>query len=543
MKAAIYARMSTDKQSADSPADQIARCREYAKRHGWQVVEDLVVTDERISGAAIVDRPALRACLDAIHNYDVLLCWEFSRLARDEGHLADIRGELEIHRKTAIEVKTGLDIFNIASRFMGVIDAQHLDKIKHDTHRGLQGRFERGLATGCVAHGYRTEPVHSGHVDRRGNPVPDGYRIVTHEHEAVVIRRIFEEYIGGLGLTELARKLNRERIAPPKARGHRGGSWSPTALRGILINPIYKGVRVWNTRGSVKDRRTGKRRRFKRPKSEWLTEIRPELEIVTPEMWKRAQRVREARSHRVRRDTDGRLAGNRRGYGRKPRQLLSGFLECASCGNGFHTLYRWYYGCGWHYKRGPEACPNAIRPRREDLENRVISAIQSQILVPEHVRYAVEQAMHLVRQELGGEGEQRANHERRLEEIGEEIERLVELAAELGNVKAVARQIEDREHERDEIKAALATAPRPIDFDAVAGKIEAHIIDLRDLLSQSPEDAREALRQLFGDERIRVSPHPERGFAVDGVAVLDLMQVIGGAGDRIRTCTPFGNSS
>ena len=30
MRAAIYARMSTDKQSADSPADLIVRCREFA---------------------------------------------------------------------------------------------------------------------------------------------------------------------------------------------------------------------------------------------------------------------------------------------------------------------------------------------------------------------------------------------------------------------------------------------------------------------------------------------------------------------------------
>ena len=38
MRAAIYLRMSTDKQSADSPADQIARCREFGKAHGWTVV-------------------------------------------------------------------------------------------------------------------------------------------------------------------------------------------------------------------------------------------------------------------------------------------------------------------------------------------------------------------------------------------------------------------------------------------------------------------------------------------------------------------------
>src|SRR5262249_8845863 len=49
-RAAIYARMSTDKQSADSPADQIACCRAYAQRHGLRVV--LVEEDAGISGAS-----------------------------------------------------------------------------------------------------------------------------------------------------------------------------------------------------------------------------------------------------------------------------------------------------------------------------------------------------------------------------------------------------------------------------------------------------------------------------------------------------------
>jgi DNA invertase Pin-like site-specific DNA recombinase len=42
MRAAIYARMSTDKQSPDSPADQVARCREFAAARGFDVVEDLI---------------------------------------------------------------------------------------------------------------------------------------------------------------------------------------------------------------------------------------------------------------------------------------------------------------------------------------------------------------------------------------------------------------------------------------------------------------------------------------------------------------------
>jgi DNA invertase Pin-like site-specific DNA recombinase len=43
MRAAIYARMSTDKQADTSPEDQIARCREYAVGQGWHVVNELVV--------------------------------------------------------------------------------------------------------------------------------------------------------------------------------------------------------------------------------------------------------------------------------------------------------------------------------------------------------------------------------------------------------------------------------------------------------------------------------------------------------------------
>ena len=56
-RVAIYARMSTDKQSADSPADQIAQCREFAQVRDWRVVEALVVADAGISGASRHNAP------------------------------------------------------------------------------------------------------------------------------------------------------------------------------------------------------------------------------------------------------------------------------------------------------------------------------------------------------------------------------------------------------------------------------------------------------------------------------------------------------
>ena len=67
MRAAIYARMSTGKQSETSPEEQVAECRRYAEENGLEVPEDLVFIDRALSGATAA-RPqyqAMRAALQA----------------------------------------------------------------------------------------------------------------------------------------------------------------------------------------------------------------------------------------------------------------------------------------------------------------------------------------------------------------------------------------------------------------------------------------------------------------------------------------------
>jgi DNA invertase Pin-like site-specific DNA recombinase len=66
--------MSTDKQSSDSPADQIARCRAFATSRGWNVADSLIATDAGISGASRHNRPALLDLFARIGEWDVLLC-------------------------------------------------------------------------------------------------------------------------------------------------------------------------------------------------------------------------------------------------------------------------------------------------------------------------------------------------------------------------------------------------------------------------------------------------------------------------------------
>lgn len=137
MRAAIYARMSTDKQSTDSPADQIARCREFAVGRGWKVLEPLVIEDAGVSGASRHNRPKLLQLIARISEWDVLLCWEFLRLGRDSENLGWIRNSLRVAKKTAHEVTTRLDIFNLGSKVMGILAEEYLVKLRADTHRGL----------------------------------------------------------------------------------------------------------------------------------------------------------------------------------------------------------------------------------------------------------------------------------------------------------------------------------------------------------------------------------------------------------------------
>ena len=75
--------MSTDKQSDTSPADQVARCREFAAARGWEVAEELVAMEAGVSGASRHNRPGLLGLIGRIDEWDVLLCFDFSRLARN----------------------------------------------------------------------------------------------------------------------------------------------------------------------------------------------------------------------------------------------------------------------------------------------------------------------------------------------------------------------------------------------------------------------------------------------------------------------------
>lgn len=90
MRAAIYARKSTDQsgvgEDAKSITRQVEHARAFAATKGWAVVEDCIFVDDGISGAEFAKRPGFLRLMNALKprpGFEVLIMSEESRLGRE----------------------------------------------------------------------------------------------------------------------------------------------------------------------------------------------------------------------------------------------------------------------------------------------------------------------------------------------------------------------------------------------------------------------------------------------------------------------------
>jgi DNA invertase Pin-like site-specific DNA recombinase len=486
------------------------------------VTDTLIVADAGISGASRHNRPALLDLFARIGEWDVLLCWDSSRLARDSENLGWIRNRLHARKRVGFEASTGLDLFNVGAKVLGVMNEEFLVKLRADTQRGLRGRAERGLSTGGLAYGYRSEPVA---IDEHGRPVESaGYRIRIDDAEAAVVRRIFDLYLGGEGLRAIAHALNAEGILTPRARAHRSrrSSWAPTAIREMIRNQIYVGARIFNRSEWIKDHETGKRRRYERPTDEWVRQTDETLRIVSDETFAAAREHAERRGTGYNRSADGRriagpIAGG--GYRARGRGLFSGLLACGECGGAFYGVKRAdRLCCGWRVDRGATVCTSDLAVPRDALEARILGAVRGRIFAPESLTYFIERALGLVEQGLSSTGTGTDRDAERLVEIDAEIGNSARLAARTGHVDAVAQLIVELEQERQNITRRLAVPKaHAFDADGLRARVGHWAADLRGSLEGSPDDCRRVFLGLLGGRRMRVAHGVDGDFRVEGV--------------------------
>ncbi len=115
-KVAIYARVSTDKQTCEN---QLIELRAVAERCGYNIVQEFV--DSGISGAkGRADRPALDAMMKASNQrkFDMILVWSIDRLGRSLQNLVELLNDLQSMKVDLMFLQQGMDTSTSSGRMM-----------------------------------------------------------------------------------------------------------------------------------------------------------------------------------------------------------------------------------------------------------------------------------------------------------------------------------------------------------------------------------------------------------------------------------------
>ncbi len=208
--AALYARYSSDLQSAASIEDQFRICGDHAERADWTVVD--TYRDAAISGDSMILRPGIQALLaDARAGaFDVIVAEALDRLSRDQADVSALFKHLPFARVMIVTLSEG-EINELHVGLKGSMNALFLKDLAAKTHRGLRGRVEKGRSGGGLCYGHDVVTT----FDAAGEPVR-GERIIN-ESEANVVRRVFRDFASGVSPRTSARRLPAEKTPAPRA--------------------------------------------------------------------------------------------------------------------------------------------------------------------------------------------------------------------------------------------------------------------------------------------------------------------------------------
>jgi site-specific DNA recombinase len=560
MRCAIYARYSSDLQRESSIEDQIRKCKEFAEKQGWAVLEECIRCDQAISGASLAGRTALQSLVEDAKKrprpFDRILVDDTSRLARNVADGLRLTETLRYHGVYLTAVSQGIDSEQKTARQLltlhGMMDEQFLVGLADKVHRGQEGRVLKGLNPGGRCYGYVNVPIEDPtRQGKYGRPAVVGVRLEIHEQQAEIVRRIFRMYAEGAGLAFIAKRLNAEGVPapqPPRTRSMR--AWCPSSIREMLRNERYRGVQVWNRTEKQRNPETGRKISRVRPESEWTRVEVPEWRITSDELWEAAH-ARVALVHE-------RLGAAR--YGgicrteQSRRYLFSGLLVCGVCGSRIVIISgrgrRGYvrYGCPSHRYRG--VCSNKLTMRQDRVEEQLLAVIESRILTPEMLEYTLRRFQQELQRRLAEIRKQGSEHSSALSTLQAERDELQGQAKRLAEAIAAAGHSPTLLSHLASVEAQLAhagqriEAQRPVDLSATVGEIQdfvmKNVMQLRTLLHGDAQIARAALMKHV--KKLVLTPEERPSgpvFAVSGGLELlgsNVMPVV--ARDGIEPPTP-----
>ncbi|WP_086445471.1 recombinase family protein [Candidatus Enterococcus lemimoniae] len=389
-KVAIYLRLSQEdgKDESQSISNQRKIILEYLDNEfnaNYEIIDTYI--DDGISGVTTTHRAEFLRMISDVETKKVntVICKSLSRAFRNSSDQSKYLREIFPQYQTRfITIDTPyIDTFlnprqayAMDVEFYGMFNGNYPIMISEEVSKTFKMMMNKGeFVSGFVPYGYV-----------KGNTEETKYKLYIDEEAAETVRNIFNWYVyDGLSQVAIAEKLNSLGILSPasykRKRGfnftgvypNNDGLWFSSTIRRTLDNEVYIGHMV---QGKTRVTSPILKKSEKVPKEEWITVKNTHEPIISEDLFKKAQFIRQKR-HRVKKN-------------KWEVDLFSGFLKCADCGLTMtRSITRYttkqnvkkkatYYVCSTYSSKSKKAC-SAHRIKQADIKEAVLGAIQNQI--------------------------------------------------------------------------------------------------------------------------------------------------------------------
>jgi len=229
VRAAVYTRVSTEDQAKEgySLDAQHERLLAYCEAQGWDVAN--VYQEDGHSGRN-TKRPAYQRMMEERQKWDIILVMKMDRIHRNSKNFMIMMENLEKWGKKFTSMNESLDTSTAVGRF--VVDIiQRIAQLESEQigERTYMGMAQKAESFGGIL-GF--------------NP-PFGYhfkegKLVLLESEASFVSGIFQSYLAGETMSEIAWRLNRDGVTTRRIK-----EWTKWSVSYVLHSPVYAGFLRW----------------------------------------------------------------------------------------------------------------------------------------------------------------------------------------------------------------------------------------------------------------------------------------------------------
>lgn len=399
-----YIRVSTEKQVMGySIEGQITQIEQYCQFNGYELVD--IYADRGISGKSM-NRPELQRMLNDAKNgkLDCVMVYKTNRLARNTSDLLTIVEELHRQNVEFFSLSERMEVKNSTGKLMLQILASFSEFERNTILENIYtGQYQRAL-----------EGYYQGNLPLGYNNIPDNKKeLMINQHEANIVKYIFESYAKGHGYRKIANALNHKGYVTKK-----GNPFSISAVTYILSNPFYIGkiqfakYKDWNDK------------RRKGLNDNPVIAEGKHTPIISQDLWDKVQ----ARKKQVSKKPQVHGKGT---------NLLTGIIFCEKCdaayaaSNTTNTLKDGtkkrirYYSCSNFRNKGSKVC-SANSVRADVIEKYVMDQILEIVKSDKVIKQVVERVNQENQVDVAALNHDIAYKQQQFDEINAKLKNLIQ---------------------------------------------------------------------------------------------------------------------